>query len=62
MNNKDAYKKVFDSIHASDKLKQETLEKARVEMEYLTGDEEVRRLAFLREKASTANGRSRSIL
>lgn len=28
MNNKDAYKKVFDSIHASDKLKQETLEKA----------------------------------
>lgn len=28
MNNKDAYKKVIDNIHASDKLKQETLEKA----------------------------------
>lgn len=28
MNNKDSYKKVLDSVHASDKLKQETLEKA----------------------------------
>lgn len=30
--------------------KNETLKKARVEMNYLTGDEEVRRLAELREK------------
>ena len=30
--------------------KNKTLEKARVEMNYLTGDEEVRRLAELREK------------
>ena len=30
--------------------KNKTLEKARIEMNYLTGDEEVRRLAELREK------------
>jgi len=30
--------------------KNKTLEKARIEMNYLTGDEEVKRLAELREK------------
>ena len=30
--------------------KNETIKRAKVELEYLTGDEEVKRLAYLREK------------